>query len=67
VNKWLRARFAVVFAGNIASEIQFVQTFSAAIVTGSREIESCKRLMEFLTSARAAEAIRKSGMEPVAA
>jgi molybdate transport system substrate-binding protein len=55
------------FAGNIASEIQFVQTFSAAIVTGSGEIEACKRLIAFLTSARAAEAIRKSGMEPVAA
>jgi molybdate transport system substrate-binding protein len=55
------------FAGNIASEIQFVQTFSAAIVTGSKEIEACKRLIAFLTSARAAEAIRKSGMEPAAA
>lgn len=55
------------FAGNIASEIQFVQTFSAAIVTGSKQIEACKRLIAFLTSARAAEAIRKSGMEPVAA
>jgi molybdate transport system substrate-binding protein len=54
------------FAGNIASGIQFVQTFSAAIVTGSSEIEACKRLIAFLTSARAAEAIRKSGMEPVA-
>jgi molybdate transport system substrate-binding protein len=55
------------FVGNTASEIQFVQTFSAAIVTGSSEIEACKRLIEFLTSARAAEAIRKSGMEPVLA
>jgi molybdate transport system substrate-binding protein len=51
-------------AGNIADEIQFVQTFSAAIVAGSQEIESSRRLIEFLTSARAAEAIRKSGMEP---
>jgi molybdate transport system substrate-binding protein len=55
------------FAGNIAPEIQFVQTFSAAIVAGSREIEGSKRLIEFLTSARASEAIRKSGMEPLAA
>jgi molybdate transport system substrate-binding protein len=55
------------FAGNIASEIQFVQTFSAAIVTGSSEIEACKQLIAFLASPRAAEAIRKSGMEPVAA
>jgi molybdate transport system substrate-binding protein len=55
------------FAGNIADEIQFIQTFSAAIVAGSLEIAGAKRLIEFLTSPRAAAAIRKSGMEPVAA
>jgi molybdate transport system substrate-binding protein len=55
------------FAGNIAAEIQFVQTFSAAIVAGSRELEGSKRLIQFLTSARASEVIRKSGMEPLAA
>jgi len=55
------------FAGNIAPEIQFVQTFSAAIVAGSSEIEGSKRLIEFLTSTRASEAIRKSGMEPLTA
>ena len=50
----------------IAPEIQFVQVFSAAMVAGSREIEGSKRLIEFLTSARAFEAIRNSGMEPLA-
>jgi len=54
------------FAGNIAPEIQFVQVFSAAVVDGSGEIEGSKRLIEFLASARASEAIRKSGMEPLA-
>lgn len=55
-------------AGNIAAEIQFIQTFSSAIVAGSQEIEGATRLIEFLTSARASEAIRKSGgMEPRAA
>jgi molybdate transport system substrate-binding protein len=54
----------VEFAGNIADEIQFVQTFSAAIVAGSGQIEDSRRLIEYLTSARASEAIRKSGMEP---
>jgi molybdate transport system substrate-binding protein len=53
------------FAGNIAPEIQFIQTFSAAIVAGSSEIEASRRLIEFLTSPRAAEAIWKSGMEPL--
>jgi molybdate transport system substrate-binding protein len=53
-------------AGMIAPEIQFVQTFSAAIVAGSGDIEVSKRLIEFLASAHAGEAIRKSGMEPLA-
>jgi molybdate transport system substrate-binding protein len=53
------------FAGRIASEIQFVQVFSAAVVAGAGEIEASKRLIEFLASARASEAIRNSGMEPL--
>jgi molybdate transport system substrate-binding protein len=53
------------FAGTLAAEIQFVQTFSAAIVAGSKQIEGARRLIELLASARAAEAIRKSGMEPI--
>jgi molybdate transport system substrate-binding protein len=57
----------VEFAGRIAPEIQFVQTFSAAVVAGSGEIEDSKRLIEFLASTRAFEAIRNSGMEPLAA
>src|SRR5262245_58966382 len=55
------------FAGAIPSEIQLVQVFSAAVVAGSNEIEGSKRLIEFLASARASEAIRNSGMEPLAA
>jgi molybdate transport system substrate-binding protein len=52
------------FVGSLAAEIQFVQTFSGAIVAGTKQIEGAKRLIELLASARAAEAIRKSGMEP---
>jgi molybdate transport system substrate-binding protein len=52
------------FAGSIAAEIQFVQTFSAAAVAGSKQIDGSNRLIEFLASARASEAIRNSGMEP---
>jgi ABC-type molybdate transport system substrate-binding protein len=40
--------------------------FSAAVVAGSGEIDGAKRLIEFLASARASEAIKKSGMEPLA-
>src|SRR5262245_13366409 len=55
------------FAGSIAPKIQFVQTFSAAVVAGSGDLERSKRLIEFLSSARASEAIRNSGMGSVAA
>jgi len=57
----------VELAGSIAPEIQFVQTFSAGVVAGSRDIESSKRLIEFLASTRASETIRNRGMEPLAA
>ena len=56
----------VAFAGSLAPEIQFVQTFCAAVVAGSEQSAGSKRLIEFLASARASEAIRKSGMEPLA-
>jgi len=36
------------------------------VVAGSGEIENSKRLIEFLASTRASEAIRNSGMEPLA-
>jgi molybdate transport system substrate-binding protein len=54
------------FAGALPAEIQLVQTFSAAIVAGSNEVQSARRLIEFLASAHASEAIRNSGLEPLA-
>jgi molybdate transport system substrate-binding protein len=54
-------------AGTLPAEIQLVQVFSAAVVAGSTETENSKRLIEFLASARASEAIRSSGLEPIAA
>ena len=54
------------FAGSLAPEIQFVQVFSAAIVAGSQALENSRRLIAFLASARAADAIKNSGMEPLA-
>jgi len=53
-------------AGSLAPEIQFVQVFSAAVVAGSGEIKGSQRLIDFLASARACEAISGSGMEPLA-
>ncbi|MCP4618477.1 MAG: ABC transporter substrate-binding protein [Bradyrhizobium sp.] len=57
----------VELAGVFPMEIQFMQTFSAAVVAGSNEAQAGKRLIEFLSSARASEAIRSSGLEPGAA
>jgi molybdate transport system substrate-binding protein len=54
----------VELAGVLPPEIQFIQTFSAAVVAGASEAEAGKRLIEFLTSARAAAAIKGAGLEP---
>ena len=54
------------YAGSLAPDIQFPQVFSAAVVAGSGEVDNAKRLIAFFASPRAAEAIKKSGMEPVA-
>ena len=54
------------YAGSLAPEIQFPQVFSAAIVAGSREVDNASRLIAFLSSSQATEAIIKSGMEPMA-
>ncbi len=52
------------FVGPVPAEIQYVSVFSTAIVAGSKEHESAKRLIAFLTSEDAKTAIRKHGMEP---
>lgn len=54
----------VELAGVFPPEIQFIQTFSAAVVAGADEAAAGKRLIEFLTSPRAAEAIKGAGLEP---
>ena len=54
------------FAGAIAAEIQLIQVFSAAVVAGSKALEGSKRLIDFLASARASEAMRNCGVEPLA-
>jgi molybdate transport system substrate-binding protein len=64
VSEILHAR-GVDLAGILAPEIQFMQTFSAAVVAGSQQIEGARRLIALLASARAAEAIRTTGMEPL--
>jgi molybdate transport system substrate-binding protein len=55
------------FVGTIPMEIQYVSVFSAAIVAGTKEIESSKRLVAYLASERSRKAIANSGMEPMGA
>ena len=52
------------FVGTIPAEVQKVNVYAAAVVTGSKEIEASKRLIAFLASDGAIAAIKKSGMEP---
>ena len=52
-------------AGVIAEAIQLNQTFSAAVVAGSKEVEAAQRLIAFLTSNAASATIRRGGMEPL--
>lgn len=54
----------VEYAGAFPMEIQFIQTFSAAVVAGAGEAQSGKKLIAFLTSPRAIEAIKAAGLEP---
>jgi molybdate transport system substrate-binding protein len=54
----------VEFVGTIPAEIQYISVFAAAMVAGSKEPEASKRLIAFLTSEKAASAIKKTGMEP---
>jgi molybdate transport system substrate-binding protein len=53
--------------GLIPPEIQFVQVFCAAVVAGSQTLDGSRQLVAFLASPAAAETIRRSGMEPLAA
>ena len=52
-------------AGKVPAEIDFPQTFSAAIVQGSKQADAGRKLIQFLTSEQAASVIRQSGMEPL--
>jgi molybdate transport system substrate-binding protein len=54
------------FVGTIPAEVQYVTIYAAAVVSGSTQVETAKRLIEFLSSPGAAAAIERSGMEPLA-
>jgi molybdate transport system substrate-binding protein len=51
--------------GPIPSEVQKVTTFTAALATNAKERAAGEALIKFLSAPEAADAIRRSGMEPV--
>jgi molybdate transport system substrate-binding protein len=55
------------FVGTIPNEIQYISVFSCAAVQGGKQMDASQRLIAFLRSDKATEAIRNSGMEPLAA
>ena len=52
--------------GPLPDSLQQVTIFSAGIPVGAKHPEAAKQLIEFLASPAAADAIRDSGMEPIA-
>ena len=52
------------FVGTIPAEVQKVNVYAAAVVTGSKETDRSKKLIAFLASDAATAAMKKSGMEP---
>lgn len=51
------------YIGRLPQEVQLVQTFAAAIVVGSKESESAKKLIQLLSSKQSAQAIQNSGLD----
>jgi len=51
------------YVGRIPNELQLIQTFSAAIVAGSTQREFAQKLIQYLSSAKAVEPIKNSGMD----
>jgi molybdate transport system substrate-binding protein len=54
----------VEYVGTIPAKIQLVQTFSAAVVSDSKEIAASKKLIAFLASDEVKAIIKKNGMDP---
>ena len=53
------------YVGALPSDVQLIQTFSAAIIANSPNQESAKKLIEYLSSLSAAGPIKNSGMNTV--
>jgi len=55
------------FAGVLPDEAQQITPFSAGIVATSKQSEAARALIDYLSSAAAAAAIRSTGLDPVSA
>jgi len=55
------------FVGTLPKEIQYISVFSAALVAGSANVSQAGKLLTYLGSAKAKDAIRNSGMQPLLA
>ena len=55
------------FVGILPQEVQYISIFSAGLVKSANHEDQARQLVRFLTSAKAADAIRDSGMEPIKA
>ena len=55
------------YAAPIPDEYQLITTFSAGVTSEARNPAGAQRLIEFLASAEAAQALVESGLEPLAA
>ena len=51
------------YIGRLPKEVQLIQTFSAAVVTGSKQTASAQQLIQLLISKQATQAIQNSGMD----
>jgi molybdate transport system substrate-binding protein len=54
------------FVGAIPDEVQYVTTYSAAVVAGATHADDARRLIAFLSSEGSAAVILSKGMEPAA-
>ena len=52
------------FVGLVPQEIQYVTTFSAAVVTNSKQLDAGKRLIAFLAT-QSRDAAKRVGMQPI--
>ena len=61
----LRLTPGVTYVGPLPDEVQQINLITAAISAKAKRVEAAKRFLTYLSSAGAAEAVTKSGLDPV--